>query len=231
MLGAIIGDIVGSRYELRADRPKKDFELFTDECNFTHDTVCNVAIADAILNNRPYRETLHDWCSRYPDRMCDTGTAMCVSPVAWLFNDYHEVLEQSKLCAEISHSGADGISGDQCVATLIYWLRTCRITKSEIEYAVRRNFGYDIPSLKSSCQETIPWAIRCFLESENYEDALHIAVKANGNTGTAAICGSIAEAYYEIPENMIERAYEYLPEEMLTVIEQFYDSMQTEIGK
>ena len=65
MLGAIIGDIVGSRFEF-GPAPEKGFKLFTDECNYTDDTICTIAIADAIMNKRDYGEALHDWCRRYP---------------------------------------------------------------------------------------------------------------------------------------------------------------------
>lgn len=61
MLGAIIGDIVGSRFEFN-NTDKTDFKLFHKDCNFTDDTICTVAIADAILRNAPYKETLLTWC-------------------------------------------------------------------------------------------------------------------------------------------------------------------------
>ena len=55
MLGAIIGDIVGSRFEF-GPAPEENFKLFTDKCGFTDDTVCTIAVADAVLNERPYDE-------------------------------------------------------------------------------------------------------------------------------------------------------------------------------
>ena len=73
MLGAIIGDIVGSRFEF-GPAPEKDFELFTDECSYTDDTICTVAIADAILSGRSYKDALLDWCHRYP---APVGMAIC----------------------------------------------------------------------------------------------------------------------------------------------------------
>ena len=112
MLGAIIGDIVGSRFEFGA-APQKDFKLFTDECSYTDDTICTVAIADAVLNHRGYKESLLDWCGRYPDPMgaygsmfyewlhaddpqpmnsFGNGSAMRVSPIGWLFNEWEEVI-------------------------------------------------------------------------------------------------------------------------------------------
>ncbi len=264
MLGAIIGDIVGSRFEFSAP-PKPDFKLFTDDadCSYTDDTICTVAIADAIMNGRGYREALLDWCRRYPNpvggyglRFSDwiasddpqpygsfgNGSAMRVSPVGWLFHDYHEVLAEAQKSAAPSHNHPEGIKGAQCIATLIYWLRTCRITKDEVEAAVRRNFGYEIPPLRDiykigseghfdgTCQETVPWAIRCFLESESFEDAIRIAVMADGDTDTKAdITGAIAEAFYEVPETLAEQAFEYLPQDMLEILIQFQETMQEEV--
>jgi len=264
MIGAIIGDIAGSRFEF-GEKPEKDFKLFTNDeyCGYTDDTICTVAIADAILNNKNYKDTLLYWCRKYPNpigayggRFQDwlesdnpkpygsfgNGSAMRVSPVGWLFNEYNAVLEEARKSAEPSHNSEEGIDGAQCVATLIYWLRTCRINKDEVESAVKKGWGYDIPTLEdiykigavghfdSTCQETVPWAIRCFLESDNYEDAIRLAVLADGDTDTkAAITGSIAEAYYDIPEDLIEKACSYLPDDMLNIVEQFYDTIQKDV--
>ena len=262
MLGAIIGDIIGSRFEF-GPAPKEDFELITDECSFTDDTICTIAIADAILNGKSYSDSLLYWCRRSPHPMggygrmfyqwfhqenalphasFGNGAAMRVSPVGWLFHEYDEVKDQAKQSAEVSHCHHEGIKGAQCVASLIYWLRTCRITKDEVESSVKRGFGYELPPLKdimrigslghfdSTCQETVPWAIRCFLESHNFETAIRNAVMADGDTDTkAAICGSIAEAYYDIPDELIEKGLQLLPDEMIDVIDKFYDSLKIEI--
>ncbi len=258
MLGAIIGDIVGSRFEFD-EIPHEGFELFTESCDYTDDTICTVAIADAIVNKREYKEALLDWCHRYPNpkggygnmfyhwlheknplpqASFGNGSAMRVSAVGWLFDDYHEVLTQAKMSAEVSHCHKEGIKGAQCVAAIIYWLRTTRMTKNEIEGAVKRNFDYTLPPLAdinrigglghfdSTCQETVPAAVRCLVDGNDFEDVLRKAVMARGDTDTkAAIACSMAEACYEIPDDIAERAMSYLPEEMLAVIEAFYDTM------
>ena len=129
MLGAIIGDIIGSRFEF-GPAPKEDFELITDECSFTDDTICTIAIADAILNGKSYRDSLLYWCRRYPNPMggygrmfyqwfhqenalphasFGNGAAMRVSPVGWLFHEYDEVKDQAKQSAEVSHCHHEGI--------------------------------------------------------------------------------------------------------------------------
>lgn len=65
MLGAIIGDIIGSTYEFHNTRDY-NFELFPEGSSYTDDTICTIAIADAILKGIPYRESLIEWCRRYP---------------------------------------------------------------------------------------------------------------------------------------------------------------------
>ena len=111
MLGAIIGDIVGSRFEFD-EIPTDNFELFLDKprCDYTDDSIMTVAVADAILNHRSYSEALHDWGRRYPNpkggygnmfaewlksdepkphNSWGNGAAIRVSPVGLLFDDYH----------------------------------------------------------------------------------------------------------------------------------------------
>lgn len=140
MLGAIIGDIVGSRFEFN---PTNDynFKLFTDECSFTDDTICTVAIADALLHDKDYGESLHDWCRRYPNPkggyggrfrewvMSDNpkpynsfgnGSAMRVSPVAWRFQNAFGMVPEAEKTAACTHNHPEGIKGAQTVALAIH---------------------------------------------------------------------------------------------------------------
>lgn len=81
----------------------------------------------------------------------------------------------------------------------------------------------------ATCSETVPMALRCFLESENFEDAVRKAVLADGDTDTkGAITGSIAEAYFDIPDNITEKALSYLPKDMLEIIDEFIDTIGKE---
>ena len=140
MLGAIIGDIVGSRWEFN---PTNDynFELFSNENGFTDDTICTVAVADAILRDRDFGESIHEWCNRYPHPMggyggrfaqwvhsknpqpygsFGNGAAMRVSPVAWAYKNMREILEAAKATAECTHNHPEGIKGAQTVAYAIH---------------------------------------------------------------------------------------------------------------
>lgn len=140
MLGAIIGDIVGSRFEFN---PTNDynFELFTDECGFTDDTICTCAIADALLNDKDFGEGLHEWCRKYPHpkgsyggRFAQwvrsdnplpygsygNGSAMRVSPVAHWYENIDEMLDAAAATALPTHNHKEGIKGAQTVALAIF---------------------------------------------------------------------------------------------------------------
>lgn len=259
MLGAIIGDIAGSRFEF-GEVPPKGFRLFTPECSYTDDTICTIAVADAILNHKDYRQALLEWCRRYPSPMggyggrfsqwlladdpqpyesYGNGSAMRVSPVAWLFDNIDDVQRHARLSAMPTHNHPEGLKGAECIATLVYWLRTTRITKHRVEKKSADVWGYEIPSLQDvyrigsenhfdgTCQETVPMAIRCFLESQNFKDAIRIAVMADGDTDTKAdITGALAEAFYEIPEELVKAALAYLPNDMLDIVWQYYDHIK-----
>ena len=143
MLGAIIGDIVGSRWEFD---PTNDynFEWLSDENGFTDDTICTVAVADALLKGRDFGESIHEWCRRYPHPMggyggrfaqwvrsdnplpynsFGNGAAMRVSPVAWAANDleFKYLLPMAEKTAACSHNHPEGIKGAQTVALAIQY--------------------------------------------------------------------------------------------------------------
>ena len=96
MIGAIIGDIVGSRFEF-AKQTNRNFTLFTDECGYTDDTICTVAIADAIMNHRSYKDSLHDWCRRYPDPVGGYGARF----LTWIESEADSRRETASFCARL----------------------------------------------------------------------------------------------------------------------------------
>lgn len=143
MLGAIIGDIVGSRWEFD---PTNDynFEWLSKVNGFTDDTICTVAVADALLHGRDYGESIHDWCNRYPNPMggyggrfaqwvhsenpqpynsFGNGSAMRVSSVAHWYQTIDEVLDAAAATALPSHNHDEGIKGAQTVALAIFKAR------------------------------------------------------------------------------------------------------------
>ena len=140
MLGAIIGDIVGSRWEFNSTNDY-NFEWLSDQNGFTDDTICTVAVADALLNGRDFGESIHDWCNRYPHPMggyggrfaqwvnsdkpqpynsLGNGAAMRPSPVAYSYKYIDEVLDAAAETAKPSHNHDEGIKGAQTVALAIF---------------------------------------------------------------------------------------------------------------
>ena len=123
-----------------------------------------------------------------------------------------QALHLAKLTAEVTHNHPEGIKGAQATAAVMFLARTGS-SKADIRTYVEREFGYDLsrscdeirPDYHhvESCQETVPQAITAFLESADFEDALRTAVSLGGDSDTlAAITGSIAEAFYGVPEDL-----------------------------
>lgn len=165
MFGAIIGDIIGSRFEF--DNCKsKEFELFTNTCDYTDDTVMTLAVAKALLLYgtitdmdafkrelvRVMHEVgmLHPYCG-YGGRFCtwmmknDTepygsfgnGSAMRVSPVAWFAGSLDECEKLAAATAEVTHNHPEGIKGAVAVAGAIYLARTGHSMAEIREYTER----------------------------------------------------------------------------------------------
>lgn len=173
MLGAMIGDIVGSKYEFN-NTFDYDFEMFDEGCDFTDDTICTVAIADAILNGRSYQESLLDWCRRYPSpkgayggrfagwihsldpqpyNSFGNGSAMRVSPVAWLFDDLSQVLEEAEKTALPTHNHPEGIKGAKAVAHAIWHFRKSRFSEESKDSENEETKGLKNENAKASKDE------------------------------------------------------------------------------
>jgi ADP-ribosylglycohydrolase len=177
MLGAIIGDIVGSRFEFNPTN-NYNFELFTDECGYTDDTICTIAVADALLKGRDFGVSIHEWCRRYPHPMggyggrfrqwvmsndphpygsYGNGSAMRVSPVAWYNLFEYDVLHDAVLSADCTHCHYEGIRGAIAVA---YAIHDCR--------------GYFRGNLPENADKgTIMKGLKRAIEFSNYDINIH----------------------------------------------------------
>jgi ADP-ribosylglycohydrolase len=243
MIGAIAGDIIGSVYEYRNIKTTK-FPLFDPNCFFTDDSVLTIALVDAILNQRSYETTMKEYYARYPDagyggffhqwaqshpsktyNSWGNGAAMRISPVGFVYSSLDEVLAHAIEYTEITHNHPEGIKGAQATAAAIYLARTGK-TKAEIKKYVTESFGYDLSltcneirptyGFDESCQGTVPQAITAFLESNDYEDAVRLAISLGGDSDTlACITGGIAQAFYGgVPANIAEKVLEILDDDL-----------------
>ena len=182
MIGAILGDIIGSPYEFDMGNKSKDFPLFSHKSTFTDDTVMTLAVAEVFLNAREMGSadevirknliaSMQKWGHRYPDagyglRFCDwlyadepkpynswgNGSAMRVSAIAWLYNDLQTVRKMARLSAEVTHNHPEGIKGAEATASAIFLGRTGH-TKSQIKAYIEQEFSYD---LSRTCDEIRP---------------------------------------------------------------------------
>ena len=161
------------------------------------------------------------------------GSAMRVSPVAWAAESLEQAEQLAAWSAEVTHDHPEGIRGAQAVAAAIYLARTGS-SKDEIKEYIEENY-YDLnftldairPGYRFdvTCQGSVPQAILCFLEAEDFEDAVRNAISLGGDGDTqAAIAGSIAEAYFGIPEELAEQVLEYFPEEIADYYEHILSS-------
>ena len=250
MIGAIAGDIIGSVYE-QSPIKTKEFPLFDRRCRFTDDTVLTVGVALAILEDRPYQDTVRSVGREHPNAgfggsfiqwlLSDTphpynswgnGAAMRVSPVGFAFSDPETVLLEAEKTAVISHNHPEGIKGAQATAMCVFLARTGH-KKEEIRSKISQKFGYDLDrtvdsirpgySFDISCQGTVPEAIIAFLDSNSYEDAVRNAVSLGGDSDTlACITGGISEAYYrEVPAPIRKTVENMLSSDLLRITEAF----------
>lgn len=255
MLGAIIGDIVGSRFEFN-NINSKDFTLFDKKCRFTDDTVLTVAVADCLMryeNDEKFKRDLVFTFKAYVKKYLDAGygrrfykwaigdsiepygsmgngSAMRVSPVGWYAQNILEAEHIAKLSAEVTHDHPDGIKGAVATAGAVYLANT-GATKEQIKIYLQKFYPLDF-SLEEwkrepvefdvTCAGTVPVAMVSFLEANDYEDAIRNAVSVGGDSDTiAAITGGVAEAFFAIKPSDRMKVREYLPEEMLKVIDRF----------
>jgi ADP-ribosylglycohydrolase len=250
MLGALAGDMIGSIYEARPIKTT-NFPLFVAQSTFTDDTVLTVAVADAILNDRDYGTALKAWGRRYPNagyggsfmqwlhaadsqpyNSWGNGSAMRVSPVGWAYDRRETVLSEAERSAAVTHNHPEGIKGAQATALAIYLARTGQ-PKDKIRAEIEQHFSYDLSSTLAelrptyrfdvSCQGTVPAALLAFLESNDVESAIRLAISLGGDSDTlACIAGSIAHAFYrDIPPNIEAEVRQRLPEEMVAVVDTF----------
>ena len=162
MIGAIIGDIVGSRFEFD-NYKSKDFELFDTECDFTDDTVMTLAVAKTLVAyetvtdiaefKKRLVEAMHEVGVKYPYcgfggmfyswifnggtepyNSCGNGSAMRVSPIGWFANSLEECEKLAAATAEVTHNHPEGVKGAVSVAGAIYLARTCHSMEKIKEY-------------------------------------------------------------------------------------------------
>lgn len=161
------------------------------------------------------------------------GSAMRVSSVGWFFDSLERTREVARWSAEVTHNHPEGVKGAESVAAAIYMARNGS-SKEEIKKFVTETFGYDFSRTLDeirptyhhveSCQETVPEAFTAFFEGMDFEDVIRNAVSLGGDCDTlTCIAGSVAEAFYGVPEEFKREVEKRLPEELLGILKKFLE--------
>lgn len=227
MFGSILGDIVGSRFEFSKPKGfnAKTVELFTDDCFFTDDTVMSIATKYAILSGCSYRMAYTELGKKYPSVGYGTmfkkwlndpthkpynsygnGSAMRVGFIGEHFQTLEEVKREARESASCTHNHPEGMQGAEATAVCVYLARH-GCSKREIASYMRRCYGYNVDTplrlrrpfskFDIRCNKTVPLAVRCFLESNDWESCMRNVLSITCDTDTVGcIAGGIAEAYY-----------------------------------
>lgn len=177
-------------------------------------------------------------CHPEPYNSFGNGSAMRVSAAGWLYDSLENTRTVAKATANVTHNHPEGIKGAEATASAIFMARNGS-SKEEIKKYIENEFHYDLnrtldeirPSyhMDETCQKTVPEAIIAFLEATDFEDAIRNAVSLGGDTDTlGAITGSIAEAYYGIPEWLMTECRKRINKDMRVVLDDFNDALSNQ---
>ena len=194
MLGAIIGDIVGSTREWRNIKTE-DFELVPKGSRFTDDTVMTLAVAEWLMTDPEHKPETLVACMqrlgrRYPNAgyggmfrkwlandnpqpygSFGNGSAMRVSPVGLYANSLDEALELARTTASVSHDHPEGIKGAQAVAGCIFIKKTEWADSDKIRRFIKERIGYDLDFKLEDIRDGYGFDVTC-------QGSVPIAIKA-----------------------------------------------------
>lgn len=227
MYGAILGDIAGSRFEFSRPQGFnwKTVELFGGMSTYTDDTVLTIATKYAVLNAVPYAKAygmfgrkyngvgygsmFKNWLDAHSEKgygSYGNGSAMRVSFIGQYFDSLEQVEAEAEKSSRCTHDHPEGIKAARATAAAVFLART-GASKKEIARYLHETYGYMVKKPLSlyrpfgkfdvTAQGSMPLAIRCFLESENWESCIRNVFSVKCDTDTiSCIAGGIADAFY-----------------------------------
>ena len=241
MLGAIIGDVIGSYYEGNSSKDY-GFPLFTEISRITDDSVLTSAVAETILTRGAaarvgdYSKYLGIWGRRYPQagyggsfmkwlsdmerspyNSWGNGSAMRVSPVGWAFENEEEVLRQAGLSASATHNHPEGIKGAQAVALAIFLARKGE-SKATVRDVISRTFNYDLHRSWKDIQPDYGFEISC---QKSVPEAIIAFLDSRGFEGAirnAVSLGGDADTQAAIAGAIAEAFYDGVPEKFTAFV-------------
>lgn len=192
--------------------------------------------------NAGWGERFAKWLSEKgesrPYNSFGNGAGMRISPVGWVADSEDEVKELSRIVTEVSHNHPEGLKGAEAVAVAVFLARTGK-DKEEIRETLSKyyprlkdkdftiqniyeKYGYDDMGMWITCQGSVPQALVAFLDGNDFEDCIRNAVYIGGDSDTlAAMAGSVAEAYYGIPDEIKDKVMTYLSDDVIAIYNDF----------
>jgi ADP-ribosylglycohydrolase len=158
------------------------------------------------------------------------GSAMRISPVGFAFDTLDETLKQAELATICSHNNADAINSAKAVAGAVFLARKnkgkediknfCKLYVGNIDFDLedlRRNYKFT-----SKAMDSVPQAISCFLQSDGFEQTLRNSISIGGDSDTiSCIACGIAGAYFGVPEYLVKKVVEFIPENYNVILNDF----------
>lgn len=266
MKGAIIGDIVGSIYEVHNIKTK-EFPLFTKEKRnyFTDDTALTCATAEWLLTGQPARDVLQKWGLKYKNsthpnsdikffgkgfrkwledpvnasnQSYGNGCVMRLSPIPNFIRDTKLAIEMALDFTKVTHDHPDSINAVKAYVETFHLLKK-QVPIKDIKKQISEKYNYNlfdsIDDIRKNynqfyvdCKNSVPQSIVCALDAKSYEDSLRNAISLGGDSDTlAAMSGGLAEARFDIPEEIEGKALKFLEPEMNDLINRFYKKVDT----
>jgi ADP-ribosyl-[dinitrogen reductase] hydrolase len=251
MLGAVVGDAIGSVYERHKWLPRTS-PLITPGMRFTDDTLFTLAVADALLARHPICDSFRRWGAKYPvvgasqqfsDWLCtplapayqgDTnGSLMRVSPAVALARDQSQALRQAREVTEVSHDHPRALAAVDAYAHAL-WAAIAGAPLQLVLDAMRvaDDSGPDLEELHAAgefrmkADQTL-WDVRqCLQDAHSFESVMRNCIYCGGDVDTlCAVAGALAEPLWGIPDHLVERATAALPKELHDVLVAEYSAL------
>lgn len=260
MLGALLGDIVGSVYE---HSPIKfvDFELFHPDCRFTDETVLTIAIANALARNESYQDNIRTFAKTFenvsggygsnfkfwiytggntPYHSLGVGPAARVSPIGWAFEDLQTTLTEAEKSARATHDHPEAIKGALAIAHAIFMARK-GFDSEAVKNKISETYTYQLDrplaevraehTFDASAPVAVPLALSSVFQTKSTEEAIRAAVSLGGDSDTlASLAGAVAEALYGIPDGLKQDVLKRLPETFLNVMAHFREMQSNNLS-
>jgi ADP-ribosyl-[dinitrogen reductase] hydrolase len=251
MIGAIIGDILGSTLE-GGSAPSRDHPFFAEGSRFTDDTVCTIAICESTLNRSDYAACLRKWANLYPHagyggtfrqwmvlsdagpyQSYANGALMRVSPAVALSYNLADALANAEAATEVTHNHEIALRAVECYASAL-WAALSGSSHSMVcsLIEVRGYCAHNVderhrnPCFNLRADETLSDVLSCLRVASDFESLMRECLYHGGDTDTiCAIAGPLGEALWGIPADIRERAAGYLPDAMLSVLREEYERM------